>query len=296
MVMFLTFTMMHFSGSNPVDIMVSQGSSADWPQQRIEALKEKFGFDKPFFEQLVDYTNNLLHGEFGRSIKFNRDVAPILETKVPISVQLGLAATFLVILFGVPLGVLAAAAHNRWPDTVILGTTMTLQAIPEFVLGPVLTVIFVLWLKILAVPVGWNGLFTQQSILPLAVLTIANVPIIIRQTRASMLEMAGSDYIRTARTKGLSERKILMKHMLRPALIPVSTTAGMLMTSLVNGAIFVEAVFNIPGLGNLTRDATLSLDYPLVMGVVIIITVLVMMGNLIVDLSYPLIDPRIRNR
>ena len=293
-VIFLTFTMLYYGGGNPIDVMVNQGNSLDWPQERIDYMKERFGYDQPFYIQFQRYVSNLVQGEFGYSVRAQRPVGPMMTARVPVSVQLGLAAAFFTLIIGIPLGLLAAYFHRRWPDSVIMGITITSQGIPEFVLGPMLTVLFVLWLGILDVPVGWNGLFNTQLILPLIVLTIGSLPIIVRQTRSSVLDLAKSDYIRTARAKGMSDTNVLLKHMLRPALIPVTTTAGLMIISLVNGAIFVETIFNIPGIGNLSRQATIAVDYPVVMALVIITTLMVMVANLLVDLCYPLIDPRIR--
>ena len=296
LIMFLTYALMYYGAGNPIDILVSEGQSQDWDPARIQALKEKFGLDQPFLIQFTTYMRNLFQGELGMSISERRDVAPMVRTKLPISIQLGLTATFLIVLFGIPLGILAAMYHNRWVDTLIVGVVILFQAIPQFVVAPVLTVVCVLWLKIMEVPVGWKGLFHQQAILPLLVLTLSGLPIIVRQTRAAVLEIAKSDYIRTARAKGLSERLVLLKHILRPALIPVTTVAGLMMITLVNGALFVETVFNIPGFGNLTRQGMLNADYPVIMIVVLVGTLIVMVGNLLVDLSYPLIDPRITHR
>jgi ABC-type dipeptide/oligopeptide/nickel transport system permease component len=293
LILFITYALMHFGAGNPIDILVNEGESQNWDPARIAALKEKFGLDRPFLVQFTTYIRNLFQGELGMSIREQRDVAPMVRTKLPISMQLGIAATILIILFGIPLGVLAAMFHNRWPDTLIVGVVIIFQAIPQFVVAPVLTVVFVLWLKIMQVPVGWKGLFHPQAILPLLVLTLSGVPVIVRQTRAAVLDIAKSDYIRTARAKGLSEKIVLLKHILRPALIPVTTVAGLMMITLVNGALFVETVFNIPGFGNLTRQGMLSADYPIIMIVVLVGTLIVMVGNLLVDLSYPLIDPRI---
>lgn len=293
-VVFLTFTMLYFGGGNPIDVMVNQGDSLDWPQERIDYMKERFGYDQPFYIQFQRYISNLVQGEFGYSIRAQRPVGPMMSARVPVSVQLGLAAALFTLVIGIPLGLLAAYFHRRWPDSLIMGLIITSQGIPEFVLGPILTVLFVLWLGVLDVPVGWNGLFDTQLILPLIVLTIGSLPIIVRQTRSSVLDLAKSDYIRTARAKGMSDTNVLLKHMLRPALIPVTTTAGLMIISLVNGAIFVETIFNIPGIGNLTRQATIAVDYPVVMALVIVTTLMVMVANLIVDLCYPLVDPRIR--
>ena len=145
------------------------------------------------------------------------------------------------------------------------------------------------------VPYGWNGLFDSQVILPIVVITISTLPIVLRQTRTSVLEIKNEDYIRTARAKGLTERKIILKHVLRPALTPVITSLGLVMITLINGALFVELIFNIPGFGKMTIDAIRDVDHPLIMSTVLVGTLVVMGSNLIVDLIYFILDPRINN-
>jgi peptide/nickel transport system permease protein len=295
LILFITYALMFYGAGDPIKRMfVNQGDSAMWTDQRmVEVLRAKYGLDKPFLEQFKTYMVNLMHGDFGQSIRLVRSVAPMVRTKLPISMKLGIAATLLVVMIGIPLGILAAMYHNTWIDALIVGTVVVFQAVPQFVTGPILLVVFVLWFKIMDVPTGWKGLFHPQVILPLLVIVLGSLPIVIRQTRAAVLEVASSDYIRTARAKGLSEKAVLLRHMLRPALIPIVTTSGLMMITLVNGALFVETVFNIPGFGNLTRQGMLDGDYPIIMIVVLIGTLIVMAGNLLVDLSYPLIDPRI---
>jgi ABC-type dipeptide/oligopeptide/nickel transport system permease component len=146
------------------------------------------------------------------------------------------------------------------------------------------------------VPFGWNGLFNKQVILPLVVMSMGPLPTLIRQTRAAVLEVIGEDYIRTARAKGLPEQIIIFRHMLRPVLIPVVTSLGFIMIGLVNGALFVETIYNIPGFGQLTYQGLTTVDYPIIMAVVLIGTLIVMVGNLLVDLTYPILDPRVTHQ
>jgi ABC-type dipeptide/oligopeptide/nickel transport system permease component len=171
--------------------------------------------------------------------------------------------------------------------------TVFLNAVPLFVTGPLLLVLLVLVLQVMDVPFGWKGIFNTQVILPVAVMALGPLPTIVRQTRAAMLEVITDDYIRTARAKGLPERIVILRHMLRPVMIPVVTSLGMIMMSLVNGALFVELIFNIPGFGKLTVQGLQQVDYPIIMAVVLIGTLIVMVSNLLVDLLYPLLDPRI---
>jgi ABC-type dipeptide/oligopeptide/nickel transport system permease component len=195
--------------------------------------------------------------------------------RLPISMQLGVAATLLMTLIGIPLGVMAALKHNQWLDQLIVGLVVFLHAVPIFVTGPLLLLLFVLVLGIMDVPLGWKGLFHHQK------------------TRSAMLEVIGEDYIRTARAKGLTEKLIILRHMVRPVLIPVVTSVGLIMIGIVNGAIVVELIFNIPGFGNLTMIGLRNVDYPIIMATVLIGALIVMVSNLLVDFVYPLLDPRI---
>jgi ABC-type dipeptide/oligopeptide/nickel transport system permease component len=258
-----------------------------------DALRKELGLDKPFHEQFINYVVKLGQGNLGISIRERRPVINMVRVRLPISMQLGLMATALAALIGIPLGVLAALRHNRWTDTSIVGTAVFINAVPVFVSGPLLLVFFVLVLAIMDVPFGWKGPFDKQIALPLILMTMAPLPALVRQTRAGVLEVMGEDYIRTARAKGLTERMIVLRHMLRPVMIPVVTTLGFIMIGLVNGALFVETIFNIPGFGQLTYQGLTQVDYPVIMATVLIGTVIVMVGNLLVDLAYPLLDPRI---
>lgn len=197
-------------------------------------------------------------------------------------------------LVGVPLGVTAALYHNRWPDTLISGVLALLRAVPVFVFGPVLLLVLVVGLNVMSVPYGWKGIFDTQVILPIIVIAIGPLPVIMRQTRASVLHILNEDYIRTARAKGLPPRTLIVHHIARPALAPVITTLGLTTATVINGAVFVELVFNIPGLGNLSLQGIKTVDYPIILGTVLAGAVLVMICNLLVDLLYPVLDPRVK--
>jgi ABC-type dipeptide/oligopeptide/nickel transport system permease component len=208
--------------------------------------------------------------------------------------QLGFAATILAALCGTLLGVWAALRHNKWQDRLIVSSVIFLTAIPAFVTAPLLLLFLVLTLKIMDVPYGWNGIFHKDVILPVVVIALGPLPIIVRQTRSAVLEVQSQLYIRTARAKGLAEHKIVSKHMLRPVLTPLVTTLGLQMIALINGSLFVELVFNIPGFGLLTAEGIRTVDYPIIMAVAIIGTLIIFISNFFVDLIYPLLDPRLR--
>jgi peptide/nickel transport system permease protein len=295
-VLFVTYAMMFYGGGDPIRQMFLDQDMDNLSPEAMEVLRGRYGLDKPFLQQFMSYLERLAHGDMGISIRENRPVADMILVRLPISLQLGFAATVVATLFGVPLGVLAALHHNRWPDTLIVGVLSLLRAVPIFVTGPLLLLVLVIGLDIMNVPFGWEGLFHPQAILPVVVTALGPMPIFMRQTRAAVLEILSEDYIRTARAKGLSPRHIAARHILRPALSPVVTTIGLVMTTLVNGAIFVELVFNIPGLGNLTLLGLRNVDYPIIIGTVLVGAVLVMVTNLLVDLVYPLLDPRVTVR
>ena len=296
-ILFITYGMMFYGAGDPIKTMFLQSEdyTATDPQV-MEALRAKYGLDKPFLEQFKDYVVNLLHGDWGRSIRLSvdRPVSEIISFRLPVSMQLGLAATIVATALGIPLGIFASLKHNRWLDRIIISTVMFVTAIPSFVIAPLLLYFFVLVVKVMNVPYGWNGIFNKDVILPVAVIALGPLPIIVRQTRSAMLEVMGQPYIRTAQAKGLPRHAIISRHMFRPVMIPVVTTIGLIMITLVNGALFVELVFNIPGFGLLTVEGIRTVDYPIIMAVVVIGTLIIFVSNFFVDLIYPILDPRVR--
>jgi ABC-type dipeptide/oligopeptide/nickel transport system permease component len=294
-ILFVTYAMMYYGVGDPILRMyMSSGDSMMWNnQEMLDALREKYGLDKPFPEQFWNYIKGLFRGDWGRSMDGYRPVFEIVQARLPISMQLGLAATIVVTLVGIPLGVLSALKHNSLADNVIIGSVAFVNAVPQFVTAPLLMLFFVLVLEIMDVPYGWEGLFHPQVILPVAVMAMGGIQTVMRQTRSGMLNVMQSNYIRTARAKGLPERVIIFVHMLRPVLIPVVTSIGLMMITLINGAIYVETIFNIPGFGQLTVSGLNRADYAVIMATVLVGTVIILISNLMVDLIYPLLDPRI---
>lgn len=298
-ILFITYGMMFFGAGDPIRMMFIQSNEADFDDpQAIEALRTKYGLDQPFLVQFGNYLQNLVQGDWGRSIRLqvDRPVTEIVSFRLGVSIQLGIAATILAATVGIPLGIVTALKHNGWIDRLVVSTVMFVTAIPVFVTAPMLLLFFVLVLKIMDVPYGWNGIFHPDVILPVAVIALGPLPLIVRQTRSAMLEVKGQPYIRTARAKGLSERMIITKHMLRPMMTPVVTTLGLLMITLINGSLFVELVFNIPGFGLLTIEGIRTVDYPIIMAVAVIGTMIIFMSNFLVDLIYPILDPRVRHK
>lgn len=295
LVALVSYAMMFYGAGDPIKRMfmdMEQGG-VELDAQALAALRAKFGLDRSFPEQFTTYITNLVQGDWGTSIRERRPVWTMVRVRLPISMQIGLVATILSILIGIPLGILAAFRHNRWLDQLIVGASVFVNAIPIFVTAPILLLFLVVVLDVMDVPFGWKGIFHSQVILPVIILALGPLPTIVRQTRAALLEVMGQDYIRTARAKGLTRGMIVARHMLRPVLIPVTTSVGLILISLVNGALFIELIFSIPGFGKLTIQGVQQVDYPVIMATVIVGALIVMVGNLLIDLVYPLLDPRI---
>lgn len=295
LVAFVSYAMMYYGAGDPIKRMFQdmEGGGMAVESIVIEALRARYGLDKPFMAQFTDYMAHLFVGDWGTSIRENRPVWDMIRNRLPISMQIGLVATLLSVLIGIPLGILASFYHNRFIDQFIVGSSVFVNAIPIFVTGPILLLFFVVGVKIMDVPFGWKGLFHPQVTLPVTILALGPLPTIIRQTRAAMLDVMREDYVRTAKAKGMPQRIIVLRHMMRPVLIPVATAVGLILISLVNGALFVELIFNIPGFGKMTVQGVQQVDYPVIMATVIVGAVIVMVGNLLIDLAYPLLDPRI---
>lgn len=299
-VLFVVYAMMYYGGGDPIKRMFLESDQAAQIQDSKveELLREKYGLDQPFIVQFRNYVVNLFQGDWGRSIRLDQDrqVWDMVKARMPISMQMGLAATVLIALVGIPLGILASLYHNRWLDRVIVGSVTFVNAIPIFVTGPMLIYFFVLVLGVMDVPYGWHGLFSTKTILPLVVIVLAPLPIVIRQTRAAMLEVMSNDYVRTAHAKGLPERIVIFRHMFRVVMTPVVTSLGLIMITLVNGSLFVELIFGIPGFGLLTVQGIQLVDYPIIMAVTIIGTLIIFVSNFLVDIVYPLLDPRVTHK
>jgi peptide/nickel transport system permease protein len=295
LVALVSYTMMFYGAGDPIKRMfldMEQGG-VEVDAEALAALRAKFGLDRSLPEQFASYVSHLVQGDWGTSIRERRPVWNMVRVRLPISMQIGLVATILSVLIGIPLGIFAAFHHNRGLDQLIVGVSVFLNAVPIYVTGPILLLVLVLGLDIMDVPFGWKGITHPQVILPVIILSLGPLPTIIRQTRAALLEVMSQDYIRTARAKGLTQGIIVTRHMLRPVLIPVVTSVGLILISLVNGAIFLDRIFSIPGFGKLTEQGVRQVDYPVIMATVIVGALIVMVGNLLVDLVYPLLDPRI---
>lgn len=262
--------------------------------ETVQRIREQRGLDDNIAIQYARYMGNALRGDFGESFQYRgRSVSEILIKRIPISAQLNLAALIISLGLGIPIGLFSALRQGTPWDTSSVAMTLLAQSMPVFLTAPVMLIIFSLWLDILPSH-GWGGFFDTRIIMPALVLGIPGVAIITRLTRASTLDVVHQDYVRTARAKGLSEYTIKTRHILRNAMIPVVTTLGFSLAGLAGGSFIVEMFFGIPGVGLLAIESLFSRDYPIIMAVVLIGTSLFVFANLIVDLLYPVLDPRIR--
>jgi oligopeptide transport system permease protein len=257
-----------------------------------ENIKKKYGLDRPWYEQYGIMLSNVVRGDFGDSLKYiGQSVNEIIFRHFPYSALLGLSAYILALIIGLTAGLIAALKQNTWLDYLSMSLAMLGQSVPNFVIAPILVIIFSLWLYIFP-PARWGGI--SSLVLPVITLSAIYAAYIARLTRAGMLEVLRSDYIRTARAKGLDEKTVLLRHAIKGGLIPVVSYTGPALAALLAGTVVVERVFALPGLGNIFIQASLGRDEPLILGIVAFLSILVMIFNLIVDISYAFLDPRIR--
>lgn len=293
LLLFFVYALAFYGAGDPIRIMfLREGGDVVYDEARLEAIRDSAGLNDPFLVQFRRYLSNYLRGEMGFSLIHKRPVLEMIAAAAPVSLQLGLATTLLITVLGIPLGVIAALRHNAWVDHLIVGASQFLWAIPVYVAGPLLMVFLVIGLKIMDVPYGWDGLFHKKAILPLFILAFRPMAIVIRQVRSAVLEVLGEDYVRTARAKGIPERVVVVRHILRPVLTPVVTQLGLILIAIINGAMLLEVTFGLPGLGRLTVTSVNQSDYPVILAIVLIGSFLTMATNLFVDLVYPLLDPR----
>ncbi|HEY0544692.1 MAG TPA: ABC transporter permease subunit [Pyrinomonadaceae bacterium] len=257
-------------------------------------LDEKYGLDKPWYVQYGRMLKNILKLDFGTSLKYQgQSVNAILARSLPVSATLGILAYLLALIVGVTAGTLAALKQNSRLDYASMALAMLGISLPNFVLGPILVLIFSLTLFLLP-PTRWGGFPSVNLILPVITLSAVYMAYIARLTRSGMLEVLRADYIRTARAKGLSERNVVLRHALRGGLMPVVSYTGPALAFLIAGTVVVERIFVYPGLGTYFLNACLNRDEPLIIGIVAFVSISVLIFNLLVDIAYGFIDPRIR--
>jgi peptide/nickel transport system permease protein len=299
LVSIIVFLALRLLPGDPILLLVSEESSQEMTEQQIADLRHINGLDKPLMVQYFDWIGGVLHGELGRSIISHVSVSYELRKRIPVTMYLGLLAFILGIVIGIPAGVICAIKRNSWLDTLITVLANIGITIPVFWLGIMLMYLFGLYLHWLPIagfvsPFEDFWLSTRQIIMPIICLALGPIAGNVRQTRSCMLEVLHEDYVRTAWSKGLTERAVIIKHTLKNALIPVITLSGMGLAGILGGAVLIEAVFIIPGMGLLTVNSITTQDYPFVQGVTLVLAVVVLLVNLLVDISYSWLDPRIR--
>ncbi|GCE27998.1 glutathione ABC transporter permease [Dictyobacter alpinus] len=299
-VTFITFIIGYAAPGDPIQEMLGQHFNAD----QYMRLKHAYGLDLPWYQQYFNYIFRLLQGNLGYSFQtMNRPVAEILADGVPTSLELGLWGLFIQLIIGVPLGILSALKSGTWIDTTSMGIAIFLFAVPSFILASLFQVAIVyLHLSIgLSWPVsGWGNTWQyspsdiQAKIGPILIYAAIGLAYFARLTRTSTLEILRQDYIRTARAKGLKERIVIYRHAMRNALIPIITVLGVSLGFLVSGAFFTESVFNISGIGYITIQSITTRDYPVIQATTVLLATAVVLGNLLSDLLYTVVDPRIK--
>jgi len=287
-VLLLTFMLIHLVPGDPVEVML--GESANMADR--EALRADLGLDKPLIQQFGSYLAKLAQGDFGYSIHTKAPIADLIASRYPATVKLALLSLLIGLLVGVPLGVYAALKASHWQDFVVTIVSVRLSAMPAFWLGPILMLVFAVWL-------GWlpvSGMESRSSIiLPAITLGFGLSAILTRMTRTSLLEVLNDDYIRTARAKGLNERTVILRHALRAALLPIITIVGLQMGSLLAGTVITETIFSWDGIGRLLVESIEKRDYPVTQACVLVVALSYVIVNLLTDLLYRLADPRVRN-
>lgn len=284
----LTFLMLHLVPGDPVAAMfIGQGGAK---AEQLEAVREQLGLNDPLPVQYVRYMGNVLQGDLGRSIRTNEPVAEMIRRNFPQTLQLTLASMGVAIVLGVSLGVIAAVKRGRIVDNVVMLIALAGVSMPSFWLGLLLISVFSIWLGWFPIigGSGWRGLA-----LPAMALGFAAAAIIARMVRSSLLEVLGENYVVTARAKGLTEQRVIVRHALRNAAIPVITIVGLQFGGLLAGAVIVEQVFTRQGLGRMLVSALQSRDFPVAQGGVLFVAVVYVLVNLLVDLLYGVVDPRI---
>jgi peptide/nickel transport system permease protein len=289
------FFMLRLTPGDPAAVIAGDNATSD----QIADIRDKLGLNLPIWQQFGIWLGNMLQGNFGESFFFKKTVSELIAQRLEPTLALSICTLILAVSTAVPLGVIAAYRQGSILDRVVMGFSVLGFSMPSFVIGYCLIYVFAIELGWLPVQ-GYTRIgvdfwaFVERMILPSVTLGIIYVALIARITRASILEVLNEDYIRTARAKGLSNRVVLMRHALRNAAVPILTVIGVGVALLIGGAIVTESVFGLPGLGRLTVEAVLSRDFPTIQAVILLFSVVYVVINLIIDISYTIFDPRIR--
>lgn len=293
------FIAMRVLPGDPILMVITQQEKAEISEEYLQQLRHEYGLDKPIIVQYFNWMGGALQGDFGTSIYTRGDVTEEIARRIPITFHLGILSFVISLIIGIPMGVICAIRRGTWLDTMITVLANIGITVPNFWLGFLLIYLFALnlgWLPVhgYTSPFENFALSTRQLVMPIICLSLFPIASNVRQTRSAMLEVMRQDYIRTAWSKGLRERDVVIKHALKNGLMPVLTLAGMGFAFIIGGSVLIETVFNIPGLGRLAVDATIGKDYPFVQAITLLVAVVVVTTNLIVDIAYGWLDPRIR--
>jgi len=291
----VVFMMLRLTTGDPAAIIAGDNATS----QDVAAIRAKLGLDRPVHEQFMIWVGRMARGDLGESFFFKKQVTELIVERLEPTVALATSTLVLAVCFAVPLGVFAAVRRGTWVDRALMGFSVLGFSVPVFVVGYLLIYLFAIQLAWLPVQ-GYQriaegvGGFLLRLILPSVTLAIVYIALIARITRTSVLEVLGADYVRTARAKGLGDLPVLARHVVRNAAVPIVTVIGLGVALLIGDVVVTESVYSIPGLGRLTVDAVLARDYPTVQAVILLFSMTYVLINLLVDLSYVLLDPRIR--
>lgn len=282
------FFLMRAAPGGPFDLI------PDLDPLRLENLRNAYDLDKPLFEQYANYLGRLAQGDLGPSLAYrDKNVAELIAEGLPVSAQLGLTAIAVGLFFGMLGGIVAALRKNTAVDFTVMAIAMTGVAIPTFVTAPLLTLFFGLYLGWFPIS-GWNNGQFAHIVLPVCALALPSIAAIARITRGSMLESLNARYVTTARAKGLPESKVIIRHVLRPACMPVVSYLGPAIAGAMTGSVVIETIFGLPGIGRAFVEGALNRDYSLILGIVIVYATLIILLNLLADIIYGYLDPRVR--
>lgn len=284
----LAFFMIRLAPGGPFDV------DKALPPEVQANIEKKYHLDEPLYQQYGRYIWDMLHGDFGPSFQYkDYSVTELIISGFPVSIRLGLSAIFLALVIGVGLGTLAALKQNSKLDYSVMAVAMTGISIPNFVMAPLMLLIFAVYLKWLPAG-GWEGGAFANTVMPIIALALPQIAYVSRLTRGSMIEVLRGNFIRTVRAKGLPEHQVILRHALKPALLPVVSYLGPATAAVITGSVVIEQIFSIPGIGRYFVQGALNRDYTLVMGVVVFYGTLIIAFNFLVDLIYGLLDPKIR--
>jgi peptide/nickel transport system permease protein len=291
----IVFLMLRLTPADPAAIIAGDNANAE----QVAEIRKRLGLDQPILTQFVIWSGKTLKGDLGESFFFKKQVAELIADRLEPTLSLAFFTILLAVLISIPLGILAAYRQGSWLDRFVMGFSVLGFSVPVFVVGYVLIYVFAIelnWLPVQGyqrIAVGIGG-WIERLILPSFTLSVIFVALIARMTRTSVLEVLHEDYIRTARAKGQTELKVLVRHALANAAVPIITVVGLGIALLIGGVVVTESVYTIPGLGRLTVDAVLARDYPTIQAVILLFSLVYVLVNLAVDITYTIFDPRIR--